>query len=63
LTKKQVLNVFFDHVSFSNLRNSVGAVDSFNLLLIVLMAERSQESNRMEGDERSFSNDDNLLEV
>jgi hypothetical protein len=39
LTKEQVLDVVFNHVNFSDLSNGIGAIHSFNLLFVVLMAE------------------------
>jgi len=63
LSEEQVLNVFFDHVSCSNLGNGVSAIDSLDLFLIVLMTESGQVSNRNERDVRFLSNNDDLLKV
>jgi len=63
LAEEQVLDVLLDHVSRSNLGDGVGAIDSLNLFLVVLMAERGQVSDRAERDARFLSNNDDLLKV
>ena len=63
MSEEQVLNVLFNHVSCSNLGNGVSAIDSLDLLLVVLMTESGQVSNRNERDVRFLSNNDDLLKI
>tara|TARA_B110000285_G_C15106323_1_gene608222 strand:- start:1122 stop:1295 length:174 start_codon:yes stop_codon:yes gene_type:complete len=57
------LDVFFDHISVSDLRNGVSAINGLDLLVVVLMTEGGQESNRMQRDIGSLSDNDDLLKV
>jgi len=57
------LDVFFNHVSVSDLRNGVSAINGLDLLIVVLMTEGGQESNRMKRDVGSLSNNNDLLKV